>query len=181
MLQTTDLPPLSLYSDKEIFDEFMKRYQREHFREMTKKEQKHIGQQPLISEYDHVPEDRPRGMPSLSQIKAETAKLGLPDSDAAHLYDTWLVSGFRSKTGPIRSWTAAIRLWFRSGYFPSLKVAKPKPGELMTNEILDALAQNPSYKRVDVQAEAWKFKEWCERTGNRPLVTSFIKSLNTKL
>lgn len=149
----------------------------------SKKEQKHTGQQQLdgVTEYDVQAKDRPRGMPSLSQVKAETQKFGLPDSDAEHIYDSWLVSGFRTKTGPIRSWTAAIRLWFRSGYFPSQKKIKPQPGELMTNEILDALAQNPSYKKIDVQAEAWKFKEWCERTGNRPLVTSFIKSLNTKL
>lgn len=150
---------------------------------MTKKEARLSGQQPLISQYDEAaPEDRPKGMPSLNQIKTETAKLGLPDSDAEHLYDVWLVSGFRNgRNQAIKSWTAAIRIWHRNRYFPSLKVAQPKPGELMTNEILDALAANPAYKKIDVQAEAWKFKEWCQRTGNRPLVTSFIKSLNAKL
>jgi hypothetical protein len=148
---------------------------------MTKKEQNHTGQRPLISEYEAAPEDRPRGMPSLNQIKNETIKLGLPDSDAEHLYDVWLVSGFRSKTGPIRSWTAAIRIWFRNGYFPSQKKMKPKPGELMTNEILDALAANPAYKRIDVQAEGWAFAKWCKQNDRQPLVTSFIKSLNAKL
>ena len=121
-------------------------------------------------------------MPPLTDVKRETLKLGLPDSDAEHIYDSWLVSGFKNGRGlKIASWKAAIRIWHRNGYFPSQKKPKAAPGELMTNEILDALAANPAYKKIDVQAEGWKFKEWCERTGNKPLVTSFIKSLNAKL
>jgi hypothetical protein len=148
----------------------------------SKKIQKHSGQQPLISEYEeHTDKKRPRGMPPLSEIKPQAAMMGLPESDAQFIFDYWLSNGFKTGRNTVKDWRAVMRVWKTGKYFPSLKVAKPKPGELMTNEILDALAQNPSYKRVDVQAEAWKFKEWCERTGNRPLVTSFIKSLNTKL
>jgi hypothetical protein len=148
----------------------------------NKKTEQHRGQQPLISEYEVTPEDRPRGMPSLSQIKAETSKLGLPDSDAEHLYDVWLVSGFRNgRNQEIKSWTAAVRIWFRNSYFPSLKKADPKAGGLMTNDILDALADNPAYKKIDVQKEAWVFKAWCQENGHQPLVTSFVKRLNAKL
>ena len=150
---------------------------------MTRKEQKHIGQLPLVSEYDEqTTEDRPRGMPPLIDVKLVTRKLGLPDSDAEHIYDSWLVSGFKNGRGlRIASWKAAIRMWHRSGFFPSQKKPQAAPGELMTNEILDALAANPAYKKIDVQKEGWAFSEWCKRTGNRPLVTSFIKSLNAKL
>lgn len=122
-------------------------------------------------------------MPPLSEIKSETAKLGLPDSDAEAIYDIWLMSGFKTVRGTkIVSWTAAIRVWHRNGYFPSQKKngAGSKHGE-MTNEILDALAQNPAYKKVDVQAEAWKFAAWCKEGSHKPLVTSFIKFLNAKL
>ena len=149
----------------------------------SKKEQKHMGQLPLLSQYDEerTTEKHP-GMPPLSDVIQETKKLGLPDSDAEHIWDSWLVSGFKNGRGlKIASWKAAIRMWHRQGFFPSQKKPQAAPGELMTNEILDALAQNPAYKKIDVQAEGWKFKEWCERTGNKPLVTSFIKSLNAKL
>lgn len=147
----------------------------------SKKEQKHIGQQPLISEYEEQTKDRPRGMPSLTQIKAETSRLGLPDSDAEHLFDSWLVSGFRTKTGPIRSWTAAIRIWFRSSYFPSQKKMQPKAGELMSYEILDDIAKWTAFKKLDVHREGAEFKEWCEKNDRPKLVSSFIKRLNAKL
>lgn len=91
---------------------------------MTRKEKHHLGQRQLpgVTEYEEKAEARPRGMPPLSEIKSETAKLGLPDSDAEHLYDTWLVSGFKTARGTkVQSWTAAIRLWYRAGYFPSQK------------------------------------------------------------
>ena len=151
----------------------------------NKKIQKHTGQRPLpgLTEYDMPPgkEVRPRGMPPLSEIKAETARMGLPDSDAEQLYDTWLVSGFRTKAGPIKDWKAAIRIWHRNGYFPSLKKNPVKAAGEMTNEILDALAANPAYKKIDVQREAWRFKTWCQDNDHKPLVTSFVKFLNAKL
>jgi hypothetical protein len=152
---------------------------------MTRKEEKHLGQRPLdgLTEFETKAEDRPRGMPPLSEIRAETARLGLPDSDAEYLYDTWLVSGFKTARGTkIHSWTAAVRLWARAGWFPSQKAPlKPKPGELMTNEILEALAQNPAYKKVDVHKAAWDFRQWCEAMDKPKLVTSFVKFLNAKL
>src|SRR5260370_38886628 len=73
-------------------------------------------------------EDRPRGMPTLAVIKTETTKLGLPDSDAEHLYDIWLRDDFKTVRGTrIRNWHAAIRIWFRSGWFPSQKKAAKQP------------------------------------------------------
>jgi hypothetical protein len=66
--------------------------------------------------------DRPKGMPPLELIKAEIAKLGLPDSDAEHLFDIWLRDNFKTARGTrITNWHAAIRIWFRSGWFPSQK------------------------------------------------------------
>jgi hypothetical protein len=152
---------------------------------MTKKDERHIGQRPLLSLYDETADEkteRHKGMPPLSDVKSEVARLGLPPSDAEHIFDSWLVSGFRNGRGlKIASWKAAIRIWHRSRFFPSQKVVTHKAGELMTNEILDALAQNPAYKKIDVHGEAWKFKQWCEQNDKPKLVTSFIKSLNTKL
>jgi hypothetical protein len=150
----------------------------------NKKQKKHLGQRQLdgTTEYDlQTNGNEPRGMPTLEMIKTETARFGLPDSDAEHIRDVWLANGYKTGRNKVVDWRAVIRLWFRNGYFPSLKKIAPKPGELMTNEILDALAQNPAYKKVDVQAEAWKFKKWCEENDRALLVTSFIKFLNGKL
>jgi hypothetical protein len=150
---------------------------------MTRKEQKHIGQLPLVSEYDEqAAEDRHRGMPALCDVKSETRKLGLPDTDAEAIYDSWLVSGFKTARGlRIASWKAAIRIWNRNGYFPSQKKNPVTNAGEMTNSILDALSENPAYKKVDVQAEAWKFAAWCKENDHKPLVTSFVKFLNAKL
>ena len=72
--------------------------------------------------------ERPLGMPVFSVIKAETAKLGLPDSDAEAIYDAWLANGFKGGNGRrIRDWRAALRNWYRYGYFPSQKVLRQKP------------------------------------------------------
>jgi hypothetical protein len=65
---------------------------------------------------------RPTGMPSLEVLKAETARLGLPDSDAEHLYDEWLTNGFRTARGlRIKSWTASLRTHVRNSWLPSLR------------------------------------------------------------
>jgi hypothetical protein len=68
-------------------------------------------------------QSRPSGMPSLAVIKQETKKLGLPDSDAEHIYDVWLMDGFKTKHGPIRSYKAAIRNWYRKKWFHSQRSA----------------------------------------------------------
>jgi hypothetical protein len=68
--------------------------------------------------------DRPRGMPSLEVIGQATAKLGLPNSDAEALYDSWLANGFKTGNHKIKNWQAVVRMWFRSGYFPSQKVLR---------------------------------------------------------
>ena len=150
----------------------------------SKKEQKHLGQRQLdgLTEYEITPEDRPRGMPPLTDVKTVTQQLGLPDSDAEHIYDSWLVSGFKNGRGlKIASWKAAIRIWHRNGYFPSQKKAKPKPGELMTYEILDDIATWTAFRKLDVHKEGTLFKEWCEKNDRPKLVSSFIKRLNAKL
>lgn len=147
---------------------------------MSKKEEKHMGQRQLdgVTEFEEAAEDRPRGMPPLSEIKAATAKLGLPDSDAEHLYDVWLMSGFKTSRGNrIASWRAAIRLWHRAGYFPS---QKKDQGE-MTNAFLEKLARSGAYKTLDVYKEARSFKEWCDANNRRPLVTAFVNLLNSRL
>ena len=51
----------------------------------------------------------------------------------------------------------------------------------MTNEILDAMAASPAYKRIDVHKEAFAFAKWCKENKKPTLVTSFIKSLNARL
>ena len=154
------------------------------FRMPSKKVQQHTGQQPLISEYEDTEKNRPRGMPPLAMIKAETSKLGLPDSDAEHLYDTWLVSGFKNgRNQAVKSWKAAIRLWHRQGYFPSQKKAalEPKDSDLMSRKMLDILARSNAYRKLDVEQAAWDFKKWCGENNRPPLKTSFIKFLDSKL
>jgi hypothetical protein len=64
---------------------------------------------------------RPLGMPCLAAIKQETRKLGLPDTDAEHIYDVWLMDGFKTKRGLIQDWKAAIRNWYRHRWFASQK------------------------------------------------------------
>ena len=121
------------------------------------------------------------GIPTAAQIQIETRLLGLPDSDAEALHDHWLANGYKTGRNPVKDWRAVVRTWKRREYFPSQKVKGPTPGSLMTNEILDALAANPSYTKVDVQKEAWRFKQWCQEKNVQPLVTSFVKFLNAKL
>jgi hypothetical protein len=68
--------------------------------------------------------DRPKGMPTLAMIKGETAKFGLPDSDAEAIYDVWLSNGFTLKGGAkIKDFKATMRTWYRNGWFPSLRAA----------------------------------------------------------
>jgi hypothetical protein len=64
---------------------------------------------------------RPRGMPAVELIRAETARLGLPDTDAQHLYDHWLNNGFKTGKNKICDYKAAVRVWHRNQYFPSQK------------------------------------------------------------
>jgi hypothetical protein len=65
---------------------------------------------------------RPPGMPALELIQAETAKLGLPDSDAQYMYDSWLINGYKNGKGrKIRDYKAAVRVWRTNEFFPSQK------------------------------------------------------------
>lgn len=77
-------------------------------------------------------QDRPSGMPTLAVLKTETTKLGLPDSDAEELYDVWLRDDFKTARGRgsrIKNWHAVIRIWFRSGWFPSQRKAAKQPND----------------------------------------------------
>ena len=61
-------------------------------------------------------------MPYLEEIVVETRRLGLPDTDAEALQDSWLGNGFKLATGnPVRDWRAVVRTWFRYDFFPSQK------------------------------------------------------------
>jgi hypothetical protein len=66
-------------------------------------------------------------MPALELIQAETAKLGLPETDAECMYKSWLANGFKNGRGQkIRDWRAAVSVWYHRGYFPSLKKKQRK-------------------------------------------------------
>jgi hypothetical protein len=68
--------------------------------------------------------DRPKGMPTLAMIKQETAKFGLPDSDAEAIYDVWLSNGFTLKGGArIKDFKATMRTWYRNHWFDSQRRA----------------------------------------------------------
>lgn len=95
---------------------------------------KHIGQLPLDGveqslEDAVVSSDRPKGMPSLSEIKSEVLRQGLTKEDAEHMHDIWLLNGYTLKGGKrVQDWKAAVRVWKRNEYFPSQrKAAKAKP------------------------------------------------------
>jgi hypothetical protein len=152
----------------------------------SKKTQKHLGQQQLdgVTEYDEQRETEgqrlPIGMPILSTVRAYANQLGLTDDDAEHIYDSWLMSGFRTSRGAkIVSWRAAMRLWHRSGFFASQKEAKDT--DVMSRKMLDVLASSNAYRKIDVEKAAWDFKKWCKENNRTPLKTSFIKFLDSKL
>jgi hypothetical protein len=86
-----------------------------------KRDKKQQALTPIISDVEAQYQQRPLGMPTLPVLKTEIARMGLPDSDAEFLYDAWLANGFRTKTGKIKSWRAAVRNWYRGRYFPSQK------------------------------------------------------------
>jgi hypothetical protein len=103
-------------------------------------------------------DSRPAGMPSLSVIKGEAAKMGLPDSDAEAIYDAWLASGFRLKGGrKIRDWKAAMRTWKRYRAFPSQQGARPQM----------AIAKFPVHREYAIRYyEDHGEKYRCVRIGN---------------
>jgi hypothetical protein len=81
-------------------------------------------------------QERPFNMPTLHQVRAEVARLGLPELDADYIFDSWLANGFRSKAGPIKNFKAAIRIWYNNERFPSQrKAAKAQPAENLSSEL----------------------------------------------
>lgn len=71
---------------------------------------------------------KPKGMPSLAMVKDEAVRLGLTEEDASYMIDVWLQNGFRTKSGPVRDWRAAMRVWYRNCWFPSQKKANDGRG-----------------------------------------------------
>ena len=64
----------------------------------------------------------PTGMPVLALIREEMVRLGLPESDGDHLFDSWLSTGFKTGRGrKIVDWKASLRVWARNGWLPSQK------------------------------------------------------------
>jgi hypothetical protein len=65
---------------------------------------------------------RPREMPSLELIRSETARLGLPDTDAEYIYNCWLANGYKNGNGrKVKDFKATIRVWHANQYFLSQK------------------------------------------------------------
>lgn len=101
---------------------------------------KNYGQQPLPSleaqiEAEATKNERPVGMPSLGMVKTYTSSLGLTDQDAEQIYDSWLASGYKLRTGhKIRDWKAVVRTWHRSGGFLSQKKAAAATQSLAEKE-----------------------------------------------
>lgn len=88
------------------------------------KDKKNAGQQWMPGIQKDVEasfENRPKGMPALSVLKDEAKKFGLKPGDAEAIYDSWMINGFRTKIGKIKSWRHAFRNWYRNSWFPSQK------------------------------------------------------------
>lgn len=68
---------------------------------------------------------------SLSKARAKSEaevieyvrSLGLPDSDGAHLWNTWESNGWMRGSQKIKDWKAAVRTWQTGGYLPSQKAS----------------------------------------------------------
>jgi hypothetical protein len=119
----------------------------------SKKDKKLIGQKPLLDPYKEAElEKRPKGMPPLSEIKTECVRKGLTETDAADLYNHWLMNGFRTGRGPVKSWKAAIHVWKANGWFPS-----QKRGGIKLHDAVQERDET-SFKRI---------KKEQERNGNR--------------
>ena len=93
----------------------------------SKRDKKHNGQQPLLNEFDEKNEnaDRPKGMPSLSEIQTEIKLRSLKPLDGEHIYNMWLSNGYKTSRGTaIKNWRAAIRVWQLNNWFPSQRNLK---------------------------------------------------------
>jgi hypothetical protein len=127
----------------------------------------------------------PNGMPCLELIKAETARLGLPDSDAQGIHDAWLTNGYKTARGlQIKDWKAAIRTWFANDWFPSQKrkrrtrtvvehlIPAPPPWtppmDLWTPPTLEEVIEHAKTMQRDIRTmpeaatrRATKLAKWC--------------------
>jgi hypothetical protein len=74
----------------------------------------------------------PKGMPPIDVVRSEVIRMGLPKTDADHMYDVWLANGFRTKVGPIKDWKAVLRLYRRNNWLPSLRDSKTQSEETET-------------------------------------------------
>ncbi len=74
---------------------------------------KHMLVAAFIEAYKDAEKNRPLGMPCLEEFFVEAKKIQLSGKEAMTLYDVWLANGFRTKSGPIKDWRAAMRNWKR--------------------------------------------------------------------
>ncbi len=58
------------------------------------------------------------------------------------------------------------------------KVVSAKRGPLMSADTLEELKSNPAYSKIDVTAEAWKFRTWCEVNRKSQSKRRFVNWLN---
>lgn len=90
-------------------------------------------------------EKRAFAPPSLESVKLQAAKIGLPEHEAEAFHAHHEAGGWRMKTGPMRSWTAALTKWnlnWRKWSGPTAQKAKPAFAELRDLEA--AIAAHPA-------------------------------------
>ena len=109
---------------------------------MSSKKQNNRGH-PILPHIQQAVEDadkeqgKPRGMPTLAQLRSECARQGLPDSDAEYLFDHWAMNGYKTGRGmTIKNYQAAVRVWRTNGWLPSQKkgVNKDARDQALLNE-----------------------------------------------
>jgi|SRR5215469_4748906 len=77
----------------------------------------------------------PKGMPTLSVLTTELARLGFPASDAEDQYDRWLANGFRTNRGQkLQDWKAALRMVIRNNWLPSQRKAAAQENHAQDKE-----------------------------------------------
>lgn len=78
--------------------------------------------------------DRPQGLWEVhAYVKAEA--LDVPEIEAAKFFDHFETNGWRTRTGPVKNWRAALRNWVRrSGEFAGTRPAKNALGGAAPHE-----------------------------------------------
>lgn len=58
---------------------------------------------------------------SEEELKAYAEEIGVAADDGSFLFDNWESNGWKSGSGPLKDWRAAMRKWKRGGWLPSQK------------------------------------------------------------